>query len=134
MAVTQTKTESAAEVVGLVLDQIDRLAREPIDEATAAERGAFLANSLSNQIERATGLADYLATLVATRAPLATLKTEVSASSLPDAATVAAAVADHLGRDRATVIVAGDSSQWVSALRGRFPNVERVDADGKPVS
>ncbi|WP_447762872.1 M16 family metallopeptidase [Sphingopyxis panaciterrae] len=133
MAVTQTKNESATEVVGLILDQIARLSREPIDRAGADERSVYLANGLSNQTERAAGLADYLTTLTATGAPLDTLKTELSAGAPPSPECIAAAIAAHLRADQATVIVAGDSKQWIAALRERFPTLERVDIEGKPL-
>ncbi|MBB6426950.1 pitrilysin family protein [Sphingopyxis sp. JAI128] len=133
MAVTQTKNESAVEAVGLVLDQIARLSREPIDEVAATERSMFLANGLSSQLERASGLADYLASLVATHAPLAALQPEMSVGAPPSPEAIAAAIAAHLKADRATIIVAGDSGQWAAALRKRFPALEHMDADGKPL-
>ncbi|KQZ76472.1 hypothetical protein ASE06_07345 [Sphingopyxis sp. Root214] len=133
MAVTQTKNESAAEVVGLILDQIARLSREPIDRAKASERSAYLANGLSNQTERAAGLADYLTTLVSTGAPLETLKAELSAATPPSPERIAAAIAAHVRADQATIIVAGDSKLWIAALRKRFPQLERIDVEGKPL-
>lgn len=132
MAVTQTKTASANEVVGLILDQIGRFGREPVDAERAGERAIYLANGLSGQTERAAGLADYLATLVASGAPLDALPAELS-SSAPSPERIAAAVAAHLRADRATIVVAGDSMQWVGALRERFPALELVDIDGKPL-
>src|SRR3546814_4841154 len=55
MAVTRTKTASANEVVGLILDQIGRFGREPVDAGRAGERATYLANSLSGQTESAAG-------------------------------------------------------------------------------
>ena len=130
MAVTQTKTASANEVVGLILDQIGRFGREPVDTERAGERATYLANGLSGQTERAAGLADYLATLVASGAPLDALPAELS-SSAPSPQRIAATVAAHLRADQATIVVAGDSKQWVGALRARFPALELVDVDGK---
>jgi zinc protease len=134
MAVTQTKTASANEVVALILDQIGRFGREPVDAARAGERSVFLANGLSGQTERAAGLADYLATLVASGAPLETLSAELSSATPPSPDSIAAAVAAHLRADQATIVVAGDSKQWIGALRERFPALELIDIDGKPLS
>lgn len=133
MAVTQTKTASANEVVGLILDQIDRFGSEPVDAGRAAERSVFLANGLSGQTERAAGLADYLATLVASGAPFDALPAELASSAPPSPERIAAAIAAHLRADQATIIVAGDSSQWAGALRERFPALELIDIDGKPL-
>ncbi|HEY0596065.1 pitrilysin family protein [Sphingopyxis sp.] len=133
MAVTQTKTASANEVVGLILDQIGRFGREPIDAARAGERSVYLANGLSGQTERAAGLADYLATLAASGAPLEALSAELASSAPPPPERIAAAIAAHLRADQATIVIAGDSSQWIGALRQRFPALELVDIDGKPL-
>lgn len=133
MAVTQTKTASANEVVGLILDQIGRFGREPVDAARAGERSIYLANGLSGQTERAAGLADYLATLVASSAPLKALGAELSSATPPSPGHIAAAVAAHLRADQATIVIAGDSAQWAGALRERFPALELVDIEGRPL-
>src|SRR3546814_17342993 len=93
MAATQTKNDSAVQVVDLILDQIGRFTREPIDQAIATERSTFLANGLSSQTERASGLAGYLAALVATGAQLDTLPAELSAATPQSPDRIAAAVA-----------------------------------------
>lgn len=132
MAVTQTKTASAMEVVGLILDQIERLRRDPVGADQAGERGMFLANGLSGQTERAAGLADYLATLAASGAPLETLNAELSSAAPPPSRIAAAAVA-YLRADRATIVIAGNSIQWLAPLRDQFPALELVDSEGRPL-
>ena len=133
MTATQTKNEAAVEVAGLMMDQIARFAREPMDSARIGERAAFLANGVSNQTERAAGLAGYLGALVATDAPLSILQAEQSTASLPSPDNIAATVAQYLRADRATLIVAGDAKQWIGALRERYPTVELIDAEGRPL-
>src|SRR3546814_6204192 len=51
-----------------------------------ADRATYLANGLSNQTERAAGLADYLASLVASDTGIEVLKTEIAAASTQSAA------------------------------------------------
>lgn len=133
MGATQTKNESAVEVAGLMLDQFARFGREPMDAARITERAAFLANGVSNQTERAVGLATYLAALIASDTPLDLLAAEQAVQELPSPDEVAAVAARHIRPERATLIVAGDAAQWIDALRARFPTVERVDVDGKPL-
>ena len=65
--------------------------------------------------------------------PLGLLPAEQSVQDLPSPDDVAAAVARHICVERATLIVAGDAAQWIDALRARFPAVERLDVDGKPL-
>lgn len=133
IAATQTKTASAIEVAGLVLGQIARLRSEPMDAARIADRATFVANGLSSQTERAAGLANYLSTLVASDASLDVLASEVSAKAPPSPEDIAATVAGHIRSDRATLILAGDSKQWIAALRERYPAVKLIDVDGRPL-
>ena len=55
-ASTQTKNESAPEVVQLFLAEFDRLGREPLDTATVAKRKTFLAGRFSRSAETSLGL------------------------------------------------------------------------------
>jgi len=132
MAVTQTKNVSADEVIGLILEQVDRLGREPVDAARAGERSVFLANGLWGQTERAAGLANYLATLIAGGAPLGALAAELN-SSPPPLDRIAETIERRLRTDNATIVIAGDASQWIEPLRARFGSVERVDVEGNPL-
>jgi zinc protease len=116
-----------------VLGQIARLRSEPMDAARIADRATFVANGLSSQTERAAGLANYLSTLVASDASLDVLASEVSAKAPPSPEDIAATVAGHIRSDRATLILAGDSKQWIAALRERYPAVKLIDVDGKPL-
>ncbi|WP_114953082.1 M16 family metallopeptidase [Sphingosinicella terrae] len=131
LTATQTRNEAAAEVVGLVLDQLGRMAEAPVSPEVAAERSDFLVNALASQTERTAGLAAYVASLVTTGAPLATARVELLGERDLAPARMAAA-ARSFDPARATIVVAGDSRQWIEALRQRFPEVERVDADGAP--
>jgi len=104
-----------------------------MDAARIADRATFVANGLSSQTERAAGLANYLSTLVASDAPLDALASEVSAKAQPSPGDIATTVAGHIRSDRATLILAGDSKQWIAALRERYPALKLIDVDGKPL-
>lgn len=132
ISVTQTRNDAADQVVGLIQDQMRRLSGDPIGAAELAARDTFLTSALGSQTERTAGLADYLATLVVTGAPLATARAELAGEGAPTPAEVTAAATRYYRADAATIVVAGDARQWIVALRQRFPQVRQVTADGTP--
>lgn len=134
IAATQTRNDAADQVVGLILEQMQRLSREPMDPAELTSRSAFLTNILGSQTERTAGLADYLASLVATSAPLATARAELGGAGQVAEGDVTAAAARYFRPEAATIVVAGDSRLWIDSLRRRFPRVRRVAADGTAVA
>ena len=91
------------------------------------ERTRFLANGRAAQTERTAGLADYLAALVITGTPLAVAGKELAGPiAVADDRLRAAAIRfDPRG---ASVIVVGDSKQWIDALRAKYPSVELIPA------
>ncbi|WP_129791495.1 pitrilysin family protein [Sphingosinicella sp. CPCC 101087] len=130
IAATQTRNDAAPEVAGLILEQVRRLGAEPISAADLAERSAFLDNSLASQTEQAEGLAAYLASLVAAGAPLDAARIELSGEASADAGQVSAVVARYLRPETATLILAGDSRQWIDALRRLYPRLRLVTVEG----
>lgn len=127
VAATQTKTESAPEVVDLVLAQFARLAAAPPDAAAIAERGDSVARSLVTRTDRTASLGDYLADLVATGAPLSLARSELGAAPVVSGTALAGA-AQRLDPKRAVVLVVGDSKVWLSALKAKYPAIEVTDA------
>jgi len=131
LAASQTKNESAPEVVDLILAQFGRLAKEPPTAAQREERIRFLANMRATQSERTAGLADYLASLVMTGTPLTEAHTELSGPIAVTDDQLARATA-LLSPGNANIVVVGDAKQWIEALRKRFPGVELVSASPSP--
>ena len=134
IAATQTRNDAAVQVAGLLLDQIGRLSDEPITPAILTERNAFLTNGVAAQTERTAGLANYLASLVTSGAPLASARGELLGDSPPTAEDVTALASRLLRPEAVTLVIAGDSRQWLDQLRQRFPQLRVVNAEGVPVS
>jgi zinc protease len=100
VAQSQTKNETAPEVVAIFMAELDRLGREPLDAETVAQRKAFVAGALGRQAESSTGFASVVAGLVQQGVPVAEaarLIERVNAVT-PDTATAAARA--RLGRQR----------------------------------
>jgi zinc protease len=129
MAATQTKTESAPEVVDLVLAQFARLAVAPPDAAAIAERGDLVARGLTTRTDRTASLGDYLADLVATGAPLSLARSELGGAPVVSGTALAGA-ARRLDPKRAVVLVVGDSKVWLPALKAKYPALEVTGAAG----
>lgn len=130
MAVTQTRNDAAAQVVDLMLEQFGRVTREPIAPDALAERSDFVTNILASQTERTAGLGDYLASLVAAGVPLSMAQGELQCELEVNATTVDSVAERYLRPENAVVVVAGDSRQWIDALRTRFPGLRVVSTDG----
>lgn len=125
LAASQTKNESAPEVVNLMLAQFGRLASEMPPATQRDERARFLANMRATLSERTAGLADYLASLVITGAPLTEAAKELSGPIAVNDEQLARATT-LLAPGNANIVVVGDAKQWIDTLRARFPNAELV--------
>jgi zinc protease len=128
-ATTQTKNESAPEVVQLFLAEFDRLGREPLDAATVGPRKTFLAGALGRAAETSHGLGLTIAGLIQQGLPVA------EAARLPgriDAVTPAgatAAVQAGMTGANASIVVVGDAKLFVDRLRALRPDLELIRAD-----
>ena len=126
-ATTQTKNESAAEVVGLVLAEFDRLAREPVADAEVTNRETFLTGGYARSLETTSGLGGVLAQAVTNGLPLSTIETYPAQI----AATTPASLAQAAGRvsaDQAYVVVVGQAAMFIDALRAAHPDVVVIPA------
>ena len=116
-ASTQTKNESAAEVVDLVLAQMTRLTAEPVSDTAVTDRETFITGGHSRALETTAGLGGVLAEAVQYGLPL----TEIVPASL-------AAAATRVDPARAYVVVVGDSAQFIDALRAAHPDLVVIPA------
>ena len=126
-ASTQTKNESAAEVVGLVLHELDRLRTEPIEDQAAIDRAAFVTGGFSRAVETTGGLGGVLADAVTYGLPL----TEVEAYPRRIAANTPqtlAAAAQAVGSEQAYVVVVGQASVFIDDLRAAHPDLVVIPA------
>jgi len=126
-AATQTKNESAAEVVGLVLAEFDRLKTEAVTEQAVTDREAFITGGFSRAVETTGGLGGLLADMVTYGLPLSEVETypgKINATT-PEGVTAAA---QAVGSDQAYVVVVGQSPMFIDALRAAHPDVVVIPA------
>ncbi|OGN43055.1 MAG: hypothetical protein A2623_07370 [Caulobacterales bacterium RIFCSPHIGHO2_01_FULL_70_19] len=127
VASTQTKNESAAEVVGLVLAEFDRLAREPVDEQAVTDRETFITGGFQRALETTGGLGGQLADAVVNGLPLSEIGAYPGriAATTPESLRAAAGV---VSADDAVVVVVGQADMFIDALRAAHPDVTVIPA------
>ncbi|HWQ88141.1 pitrilysin family protein [Brevundimonas sp.] len=126
-ATTQTKNESAAEVVGLVLAEFDRLKTEAVTDQAVTDREAFITGGFSRAVETTGGLGGVLADAVTYGLPLTEVETYAGKISATTPEGVMAA-AQGVGSDQAYVVVVGQSAMFIDALRAAHPDVVVIPA------
>ncbi|MBA4804846.1 MAG: insulinase family protein [Brevundimonas sp.] len=127
VASTQTKNESAAEVVGLVLAEFDRLAREPVADQAVTDREAFITGGFQRSLETTGGLGGLLADAVVNGLPLSEIGAypQKIAATTPDSLREAARV---VSAEEAVVVVVGQADMFIDALRAAHPDVAVIPA------
>lgn len=126
-ASTQTKNESAAQVVDLVLAQMTRLRTEPVSEAAVTDRETFITGGFSRSLETTGGLGAVLADLVQYDLPLSDIGTYADRIRATTPASLAAAAA-RVDPEQAYVVVVGDAAEFIDALRAAHPDVVVIPA------
>ncbi|KPF79459.1 hypothetical protein IP78_09010, partial [Brevundimonas sp. AAP58] len=126
-ATTQTKNESALEVVDLVLAQMERVRTEAIAEQTLTDRETYLTGGFSRTIETTGGLGSFLADAVTLGLPLdeAERYGERIRATTPESLRAAA---HRLDPDQAFVVVVGDAQMFIEGMRAAHPDVVVIPA------
>lgn len=125
----QTKNESAAEVVGLVRAELDRLGSAPVEAVELATRKATLVGAFSRSVETTAGLAAAIGSLiVAGRAP-AELTTRIDSYLTVSVEDVQRYAAAHLAASRTRIAVAGDAAAFGPALKSELPGSVGIEQD-----
>ena len=128
-AVVQTKNESAAEVLGLVQTELDRLVAAPVGADELAARKATLIGDFSRSVETTAGLGAAVKALIVAGLPLADLGQRIAALSAVGADAVQRYAAAHLVAAGRRVVVAGDAARFAPALKASAPDLSVVAVD-----
>ncbi|MFA6117051.1 MAG: pitrilysin family protein [Sphingomonas sp.] len=125
---TQTKNPTAPETVAIMVAEMKRLGTEPVPANELEPRKATLIGDFGRGVETTDGIADVLGDYVVQDVPLSELKAFTTKVSAVDPAAVQAAAASLLDPSRASIIVVGDSKDFIDALRKDYPNLELIPA------
>ena len=125
---TQTKNPTAPETVAIMVAEMKRLGTEPVPANELEPRKATLIGGFGRGVETTDGIADVLGDYVVQDVPLSELKAFTTRVSAVDPAAVQAAAATLLDPSKASIIVVGDSKDFIDALRKDYPNLELIPA------
>ena len=119
---TQTKNESAAEVVELVMAEINRLAGSDIPDTELDPRKSVLTGGFGRNLETTAGLANAVGELYSYGIPTSELNRYMtSVNAVSDDQIKAFAKSNLLGGD---IIIVGDYAKFKDDLAKRFPDVK----------
>jgi len=124
--VVQTSNASAAEVVALVRDELDRLIATRVPDPELAARKAALIGNFGRSLQTTAGLGQAMRSLVAAGLPVSELRHRIDAVTAVTSDAVQRFADHHLGADGRCVVVAGQAEQFGAALRVQAPALVTV--------
>ncbi|MFA4937969.1 M16 family metallopeptidase [Brevundimonas sp.] len=127
-AATQTKNETADEVADLILAEIAKLGAKTPSQADLAPRRATLIGGFGRSLETVDGLGTLVANLALYDLPMSDLADYAGRVRAVTPEQVQAAFAEHLPVNRASLVIVGDGSLFLDALRAKHPNLEVIEA------
>jgi zinc protease len=125
-AYTQTKNESAAEVAGIIIDELDRLGAGELGESELTPRKAVLVGGFGRALETTAGIVERVASLALHDLPLTDINSYIPGVQAVTGEAVRKFAASQLPGGTANIIIVGDADQFVEALRKRFGKVEVI--------
>lgn len=122
---TETKHESAAEVVGIITSELRRLSAEDVPEAELTPRKAALVGEFAQSLETSSGIVDQVSALALHNLPLTEINRYISGVQNVTAPQLRQFASAKLAGD-ANVVIVGDAKQFEPALRKQFEEVEVI--------
>lgn len=128
-ASAQTKNESAAEVAKIFLDELSRIAAEPLEPAMVRNRQTYLAGGFQRSLETSGGFNSAIVSgLLRGIEPAETLS-YASLIRQTGGPAATAAMARILKPDSVSLVIVGEAAKFLDALKAIRPNVEVVKAN-----
>ncbi len=128
VASTQTKNESAVEVVDLVIAELRRLGVETIGAPELAARQAVVIGGFGRTLETTEDYAGLLGNLALYQVDLSEVGRYVGRVTAVTPEQIQAAGREVFDPSQASIVIAGDASIFIEALRAKYPNVEVIKA------
>jgi zinc protease len=125
-ASAQTRNDAAVEVSDLILAELTRLATTQPTDSEMTTRQAILTGAFGSSLETVDGLGSLVANLALYDLPMSELSAYAGRVRALTPEQVQAAFAEHLPTDRASLVIVGDASTFIDALRAKHPNVEVI--------
>lgn len=126
IAATQTKNDTGDEVAALIVDELNRLATSALTETELTPRRAALTGEFARGLETVDGLVSNVALLALYGLNLNETNNFTGNVQRVTAEDVRRFAGARLTANTAHIVVVGRASEFLDALRGRFPNVEVI--------
>jgi zinc protease len=127
VAAVQTKNESAPEVAHLVIEEMGKMASQPVPAEELGPRKATLIGNFARSLETNAGLARRVGELALYGIPLGEINRYIGHVEAVNAAEVEAFAKQHLG-GMSSIVIVGNASKFADAMKKEFPNVEVIPA------
>lgn len=124
---TETKNESAAEVVGIMVGEMSQLSAADVPENELTPRKAALIGGFAQSLETTSGIVGRISALALYGLPLTDINRYIGGVQAVTAEDVRKFAASNLGGNMSVVVV-GDASKFLEPLKKQFPDVEVIKA------
>jgi len=124
---TDTKNESAAEVAGILVAEMGRLAGADVPDTEITPRKAALIGDFAQTLETTSGIVDAISALALYGLPLSDINRYISGVQAVTAEQVRKFAGSNLAGP-ANVVIVGDSKQFLEPLKKQFGDVEVIAA------
>lgn len=125
---SETKNESAAEVAGIIVDEMARLSTSDVPEVELTPRKAVLIGEFGQSLETTSGIVDQISALALHDLPLASINAYVAGVQAVTAEDVRKFASSNVG-NAMNVAIVGDASKFLEPLQKRFGEVEVIKFD-----
>jgi zinc protease len=125
-AATQTKNESAAEVVDVIRNEFDRLGAEPVPDAEFAARKAVLVGGFQRELETNEGYVKRITDFIVHDQPADAFASSIAKIEEVKPPEVQAFAKKEFARDSMTVLVVGKGSETEKLLRQAMPELRSI--------
>jgi zinc protease len=125
-ASAQTRNDAVPAVAELMLAELGRMGTEPASEAELGPRRAVMIGGFGRSLETVDGLGGWVANLTLYDLPMSEMAAYAGRVRAVTPDQVAAAFAGRLPADRASLVIVGDASPFIDAIRAAYPNVEVI--------
>lgn len=124
---TDTKNESAADVAGILVAEMGRLAAADVPDTELTPRKAALIGEFAQSLETTSGIVDAISALALYGLPLSDINRHISGVQAVTAEQVRKFAGSNLAGP-ANVVIAGDAKQFIEPLKKQFGEVEVIAA------
>lgn len=129
VASAQTKNESAAEVTKVFLDELARIASEPLEAGLVQNRQTYLAGAFQRSMESSSGFNGAIIGGLLRDIEPAEVLAYGSKISQTSGGAATAAMGRILKPEAVSIVIVGDAAKFVDKLKAIRPNVEVIPAD-----